>query len=107
VLVGGPGRVGVVVRVGVDVRGTELVGVGVLVLGAVVLVGGTGVLVSGGFGVRVGVDVRVAVARGVGDGVEVAGSGPVGGYKFGCGMISLAMLGLSQRSSATAPPEFS
>lgn len=85
VLVAGAGFVGVGVRVGVLVLGTELVGVrvGVLVIGTVVAVGGSGVSVSSGLGVRVGVRVGVAVYTGVGEGVEVAGRGPAGGYKLG------------------------
>ena len=44
------------------------------------------------------VDVRVAVGTAVGSGVEVAGSGTCGGYRFVRGTISRAMLGLVQRS---------
>ena len=79
VLVGGPGCVAVGVRVGVAVFGDGLVGLGVLVDDEGVLVGGDGVSVSGGFGVRVWVGVNVAVCWGVGDGVEVDGNGPLGG----------------------------
>jgi hypothetical protein len=53
VLVGGPGGVAVGVRVGTGVDGDGLVGVGVFVLGTLVPVGGMGVSVSGGLGVRV------------------------------------------------------
>ena len=104
--------VGVRVLVGTDVCvGTDDVGVGVISTTSVeVGLGGAGLVavavaagcVLVGNAVLVGILVDVAVA--VGTGVEVAGRGPLGAYRFSCGTISLLMLGLSQRSCALALP---
>ncbi len=48
------------------------------------------------------VAVLVLVAVAVGNGVDVAGSGPAGGYRLTAGTISFRMLALSQLSWATA-----
>ena len=98
VAVGGLVLVGVTITISVDV-GFAAVGL----TGTFVAVGGRGVLVA----VLVGVVVLVRVGVEVGNGVDVAGSGPAGAYKLAWGIISLTMLALSHRSCAIAELRFS